>query len=89
MVEIGSWLGNGSTQVFLEELRNYPGASLLCVDTWQGNLNVQRHQDIVSKYDVFRNVPNERGDGTEPREAPSVDGVERGVSAFDGGRRSI
>jgi len=53
MAEIGSWLGNGSTQIFLEELRNYPGASLLCVDTWQGNPNVQRHQDIVSKYDVF------------------------------------
>jgi predicted O-methyltransferase YrrM len=53
MAEIGSWLGNGSTQIFLEELRAYPDSSLLCVDTWQGNPNVQRHQDIVSRYDVF------------------------------------
>src|SRR5438105_6049980 len=53
MAEIGSWLGNGSTQIFLQELSNYHGAGLLCVDTWQGNPNVPRHQDIVSKYDVF------------------------------------
>ena len=53
MAEIGSWLGDGSTQSFLEELRNYPGACLLCVDTWQGNPNVQKHQEMVSKYDVF------------------------------------
>ena len=25
----------------------------MCVDTWQGNPNVQLHQDIASKYDVF------------------------------------
>jgi predicted O-methyltransferase YrrM len=53
MAEIGSWLGDGSTQVFLEELRKYPGASLLCVDTWQGSPNVRRHQELVLKYDVF------------------------------------
>ncbi len=53
MAEIGSWLGNGSTQVFLETLRAVPDTSVLCVDTWQGNPNVQRHQDIVAKYDVF------------------------------------
>jgi predicted O-methyltransferase YrrM len=53
MAEVGSWLGNGSTQVFLEELHTCADSSLLCVDTWRGNLNVQRHQDIVSRYDVF------------------------------------
>lgn len=53
MAEIGSWLGNGSTQVFLEELRGYPDSSLLCVDTWQGTPNAQRHLDIVAKFDVF------------------------------------
>jgi predicted O-methyltransferase YrrM len=53
MAEVGSWLGNGSTQVFLEELRGYLNSSVLCVDTWQGNANVQRHQDIVAKFDVF------------------------------------
>lgn len=53
MAEIGSWLGNGSTQVFLEELRAHPGSSLLCVDTWKGSPNVARHQDVVANYDVF------------------------------------
>lgn len=53
MVEVGSWLGNGSTQVFLKELGSISGAELLCVDTWQGSVNVQRHLDIVAEYDVY------------------------------------
>jgi hypothetical protein len=48
MAEIGSWLGDGSTQTFLEELRNYPEASYLCVDTRRGNPNVRIHQEIVT-----------------------------------------
>jgi predicted O-methyltransferase YrrM len=53
MVEVGSWLGNGSTQVFLRELEQFPGAEFHCIDTWRGNANVQRHLDIVEQYDVF------------------------------------
>jgi predicted O-methyltransferase YrrM len=53
MAEIGSWLGNGSTQVFLEELRECPGSVLLCVDTWKGTPNVKRHHDIVANFDVL------------------------------------
>lgn len=53
MVEVGSWLGNGSTQVFLKELGSMSGTELLCVDTWQGSVNVQRHLDIVAEYDVY------------------------------------
>ncbi|HEY0838523.1 MAG TPA: class I SAM-dependent methyltransferase [Azospirillum sp.] len=53
MAEIGSWLGNGSTQVFLSELAVHDGSNLLCVDTWRGNPNVPRHQTIVAEYDVF------------------------------------
>jgi predicted O-methyltransferase YrrM len=52
MAEIGSWLGNGSTQVFYETLAPTNG-NLLCVDTWRGNQNVQRHQEIVAKFDVL------------------------------------
>jgi predicted O-methyltransferase YrrM len=51
--EIGSWLGNGSTQVFLEELATVSGSALLCVDHWEGNTNVKRHQDIVTEFDVL------------------------------------
>jgi len=53
MAEIGSWLGNGSTQVFLETLRTTSMSSLMCVDTWQGSTNVRRHQEIVRDYDVL------------------------------------
>ena len=53
MAEIGSWMGTGSTQVFLEALAKHPGCRLLCVDTWKGNPNVARHQDAVANYDVF------------------------------------
>jgi predicted O-methyltransferase YrrM len=53
MAEIGSWLGTGSTQVFLQELAPFEGAELTCVDTWRGNANVQRHLDIVAQYDVY------------------------------------
>jgi hypothetical protein len=51
--EIGSWLGNGSTQIFLDELRECAGAQLLCVDHWRGNDNVPRQQEVVAHYDVF------------------------------------
>ena len=53
MAEVGSWLGNGSTQVFLRVLAPFTGAELVCIDTWRGNANVQRHLDIVAQYDVY------------------------------------
>ena len=53
MAEVGSWLGNGSTQVSLRELAPFAGAELVCVDTWRGNANVRRHLDIVAQYDVY------------------------------------
>jgi predicted O-methyltransferase YrrM len=53
MAEVGSWLGNGSTQVFLETLAPFAESSLLCVDTWRGTQNVRRHQEIVAEYDVL------------------------------------
>jgi hypothetical protein len=65
MIEIGSWLGNGSTTVFVEELRKKNGL-LYCVDTFKGNPNVERHQAIVNHYDVLqtfrRNVAAARGE---------------------------
>lgn len=47
-LEIGSWLGNGST-IELASTCN----ELYCVDHWQGNPNVKRHQDIIEQYDAF------------------------------------
>lgn len=48
VLELGCWLGNGSTQVFL---RHTP--HLICVDHFQGNPNVVRHQAIATDYDVL------------------------------------
>jgi predicted O-methyltransferase YrrM len=52
MLELGSWLGTGSTQVFIEELRPVDGV-LYCVDTWRGSPNVVQHQSLASTYDVI------------------------------------
>lgn len=51
-LEIGSWLGQGSTQVMIHEAASRNG-TIYCVDTWKGNSNVQKHRDIVREYDVF------------------------------------
>jgi predicted O-methyltransferase YrrM len=53
VLEIGSWLGSGSTKVIIEELASTEGSRLYCVDTWKGSPNVVRHQEIVAQYDVF------------------------------------
>jgi len=53
ILEIGSWLGTGSTRVIIEELKSINDGRLYCVDTWKGSSNVIKHQDIVAKYDVF------------------------------------
>jgi predicted O-methyltransferase YrrM len=51
--EVGSWIGNGSTQVFISELAKVPDATLVCVDTWAGNNNVEYHQEAARQYDLF------------------------------------
>lgn len=53
ILEIGSWLGSGSTRVIIEELTLVKDTKLYCVDTWKGSPNVPRHQEIVAKYDVL------------------------------------
>lgn len=67
ILEIGSWLGTGSTRVIVEELKSINGGRLYCVDTWKGSKNVSRHQDIVANYDVFgtflHNVKTAGGEG--------------------------
>lgn len=52
ILEIGSWLGQGSTRILIEEAKKKDGA-VYCVDTWKGNANVQKHQNIVRDYDVL------------------------------------
>lgn len=53
ILEVGSWLGTGSTRVILDELSSISGSKLYCVDTWKGSPNVIRHQQIVEEYDVL------------------------------------
>lgn len=44
VVEVGSWVGNGSTRAIAEAIRPHRGA-LYCVDTWDGSDNVPHHQE--------------------------------------------
>ena len=53
ILEIGSWLGTGSTTTIIETLRGEADALLFCVDTWRGSANVEKHQQMVAQYDVF------------------------------------
>jgi predicted O-methyltransferase YrrM len=53
VAEIGSWIGNGSTQAILRAISSTSGARLLCVDTFAGNPGVKRHEDIVANFDVL------------------------------------
>jgi len=67
ILEIGSWLGTGSTRVMIEMMVPYDDARLYCVDTWKGSPNVRQHLEIAEKYDVFQtfmnNVVKAGGDG--------------------------
>lgn len=47
ILEIGSWLGAGSTQIFSRYARK-----IVCVDHWQGNEN-REHKEIVAQLDPF------------------------------------
>lgn len=71
IVEIGSWLGNGSTRVIIDELRSIDGGKLYCVDTWKGSPNVAHHQDIAARYDIFETfLQNVRSAGGEAYVCP-------------------
>lgn len=52
VLEIGSWLGAGSTRVLIEALRPRDG-TLYCVDTFEGSPSVARHQEIASDFDIL------------------------------------
>jgi predicted O-methyltransferase YrrM len=52
IVEVGSWLGTGSTRVMIDVVRKR-GGRLHCVDTWEGSPGVDNHAKIISDYDVY------------------------------------
>jgi predicted O-methyltransferase YrrM len=52
IVEIGSWLGTGSTQVLMDFVRKR-GGQLHCIDTWEGSPGIASHAKIASDYDVY------------------------------------
>ncbi len=77
VLEVGSWLGVGSTTVLVEELQS-DGGTIVCVDTWRGSPNVQKHLDIAKRYDLFgtfmHNVSRAGGlDIVKPMVMPSLD----------------
>ena len=55
VLEVGSWVGNGSTRVIAETIRNVGGA-LYCVDTWAGSDNVDHHREYRDRYNTLFTV---------------------------------
>lgn len=53
VVEIGSWVGNGSTRIIVEDLHDID-AAFYCVDTWAGSDNVPHHLEFRRRHnDLF------------------------------------
>ena len=52
VLEIGSWLGTGSTRVIVDELRFVNDGRLYYVDTWKGSKNIRKHERRDSTLDV-------------------------------------
>lgn len=73
ILEVGSWLGTGSTTTIIETLRGEDDVLLFCVDIWRGSLNVQKHQQMVAQYAVFNTfMHNVRRAGGEAMVKPLV-----------------
>jgi hypothetical protein len=49
VVEVGSWVGNGSTRAIVETIRP-AGGRAYCVDTWAGTDNVVHHRRLREQY---------------------------------------
>lgn len=72
VLEVGSWMGNGSTRAIVNYIRN-KGGILYCVDTWKGNPNVLKHINISKNYDVYNSfLYNVRKYGGEELVKPMV-----------------
>jgi hypothetical protein len=78
VLEVGSWVGNGSTRVIVELIRKFNGI-LYCVDTFAGSDNVKHHLQYRAEYNnmfhVFsQNVRKYNGqDIVRPVILPSLD----------------
>lgn len=85
MLEVGSWLGEGSTQIFIDELRAVDG-ELYSVDTWEGSSNVQHHLKFTKDNDPYllfiQNIEKANAlDIVHPRKMTSLQAAEQ----FDDG----
>lgn len=56
VTEVGSFLGNGSTKAILQAVLKYKSAEdslIYCVDTWEGNNNVELYSELKREYNLF------------------------------------
>ncbi|MBI4707647.1 MAG: class I SAM-dependent methyltransferase [Candidatus Omnitrophica bacterium] len=54
VVEVGSFLGNGSTKTIIDTiLYKDVNGTLYCIDTWKGNQNVDWHLKLAEEYSLF------------------------------------
>jgi hypothetical protein len=78
VLEVGSWVGNGSTRVIVETIRDV-GGTLYCVDTWAGSDNVSHHREYRDRCHTmftvfFDNVRKYNGHNiVRPLVMPSID----------------
>lgn len=78
VVEVGSWVGNGSTRVIVETIRDVKG-TLYCVDTWAGSDNVSHHRQYRARFNSMfmlfsENVRQYQGrDIVKPLAMPSLE----------------
>ena len=69
ILEVGSWLGNGSTIILGEFVKERDGM-LYCVDTWAGS-SVEKSQNIVQSHDIYGTFEyNIKGRGLEKHVTP-------------------
>jgi predicted O-methyltransferase YrrM len=85
IVEVGSWLGSGSTRILIEHVKRF-GGRLHCVDTWEGSPGIARHAEIREAYDIYESFWENvrRAGGADCVEAHRLPSTEAASSFADG-----
>ena len=72
ILEVGSWMGNGST-IILGEFAKERDGMLYCVDTWRGSLVEKSHNTSIQSHDIYGTFEyNIQGRGLEKYVKPLI-----------------
>lgn len=61
VAEVGSFVGTSAVHVWGPLARSRPGALVLCIDTWQGDLNMRLHPKYASFMRLNHGIPTLSG----------------------------